>query len=464
MQFARQFKTALLSYPTRPAFLFMLLAAVAGRGALVLPERLHMVHVAPAFLMLVMLLAMLPLVMGLLLIVAFLLQAREQLRGLNAAIVPGFRRVHMAAASLIFFLIVAGLSLFVWKVNPQTSFRADFAMILTVMTLGALATVGSVWWLPVLLSLLFVWPNERFIWLLEWFTIDLSRWPARIYRLHPQAIQEWQAIWAARVALIAVDLLALILLGWLARPRTKPPVSERIFARIGAVWRRKSCEVATVDRRVTSVFARGLHRRLAVRAPGAAWGVAVLLAIVMAAIMFLLLHDQRHTDVLLPLVMATVVPGVVVAIGWRERWPSLGYELLFPSPREQFAREMALALGTNLAEFWLATLIAGVAVLALWEPGTVVRPQFAVSVLASALMQVFLFGVILWLARWRSWLLYLVGIIVLFQVVMVPMMDAWSDRPVVTPVGLLLIAGLEAAAGIGLALSGRAAWRRAEFA
>lgn len=175
-------------------------------------------------------------------------------------------------------------------------------------------------------------------------------------------------------------------------------------------------------------------------------------------------RDREHTEVMCCLVMATVIPGAIVAASWRERWPSLAYESLYPAGKDQFISEIAVAVAVDLAEFWLAAFVAALVALAIVAPRLLVSPLVGVGFLASGMMQVPVFGVTLLMSRRQAGVVS-AGLMVLVMLAqLVPLLETWSDHPALKPAGLLLVALAEMAFGILLALAGYANWRRAELA
>jgi hypothetical protein len=149
---------------------------------------------------------------------------------------------------------------------------------------------------------------------------------------------------------------------------------------------------------------------------------------------------------------------------WRERRPALGYESLFPTSRDDFVRETALAIAADVAEFWLAALLAGLVPIALWRPDLLTSPALAAGVLGSALMQVLVFGATFLAARSRSWAAYVAVLCSLIAATAVPLAMATSRSPTLTPVDFLLVALVEMTIGLALAAAAYVAWRRVDVA
>ncbi len=175
-------------------------------------------------------------------------------------------------------------------------------------------------------------------------------------------------------------------------------------------------------------------------------------------------NDKIGSKARAALVMLTLVPGVVVASGWRERWPALGYESLFPSGREQFVKEIAVGLALDLAEFWFAALVICVAVLAFFTPRLLLTPPFIISVLASAMMQVLWFGTIFLTSRFRQVVPYVASLIGVGLGILMPMFQFWENNRLLRIGSFLLIALAEMICGVVFLILGLGLWRRADLA
>jgi len=171
----------------------------------------------------------------------------------------------------------------------------------------------------------------------------------------------------------------------------------------------------------------------------------------------------RQSAVLLALMLATLTPGLVSAAIGAERWPLLGVESLFPSPRRAFVREMGLVMAINFAEFWLAGMVAAVIAIAAFSPHEIASTSFGMTVVASALTQVLLFGGLFLLGASRSAVPYLIGVSLLMIGVAMPLEMAWAPMPELSVQSLLRISVAEAVLGIVLLLFARNVWGDVEL-
>lgn len=189
---------------------------------------------------------------------------------------------------------------------------------------------------------------------------------------------------------------------------------------------------------------------------GSVWmiPVAVVACIFVAA---------EQSAVLLALMLATLTPGLTAAAIGAERWRLLGFESLFPNSRRAFVREMGLVMAINFAEFWLAGMAAAVIAIAAFTPREIASASFAMTVLASALTQVLLFGGLFLLGASRSAVPYLIGVSLLMIGVAMPLEMAWAPMPELSVQSLLRISVAEAVLGIALLLFARNIWECVEL-
>ena len=476
MRLANQILVVLKTYLARPAFVILIVVGLVGLGLMRTAEQIRFGHGFSVLLFLgLMLINLMPFATSLTLIGLFLFHARRQLRGPEAALTPDSRRANLLVAAAFFFAIVLALTWFFYDTHVArtpwqdraVSPTALFIAVLTVMTLAALSTIGSAWWLVLLVPMIWALQNRRFESLGNLLVQDFSHLRIPV-RFSARAMALERRVWVVRIAVLIFNLAALAVLAWRAKPRTTEPWEVRIFRRVIA-WlsgerRPLAIDVDSSHRPVTSVLRRASHRRLAVHHPRFAWVVAGSLAIVLLLLSLLFGRDRDHSEVMACLAMVTVIPGAIVAASWRERWPSIAYESLYPARREEFVSEIAVALAVDLAEFWLAAFLAALLPLAILEPRMLLSPLVAAGFLASAMMQVPVFGACLLMSK-RQGGIVTAGITALIMLAqLVPLLEMWSEHPVLTPVGLLLVALGQMCLGLVLAIAGYATWRRAEFA
>jgi hypothetical protein len=264
-----------------------------------------------------------------------------------------------------------------------------------------------------------------------------------------------------------VNIIALEMLVRLAKPR---PAGTGIFeAARRTVQLLRAPRPLPVSRIVpglpmTGLMGRGRHRRFAVHSHAAAWVFALGTGIGLVILMLLDDRTLSHTKVSAVLVMLSLLPGVVVAAGWRERWASLGYESLLPSGRDQFVKEIAIALATDLAEFWIAAFVTELAVLCFFTPKELTTGAFVLSAVCSAMMQVLWLGAIFLTSRFRQLVPYVVVLLGTALFTVIPILQVWSDPRITKLPFLVSIALTEMTFGGVLLLAGLGLWRKADLA
>jgi hypothetical protein len=147
-----------------------------------------------------------------------------------------------------------------------------------------------------------------------------------------------------------------------------------------------------------------------------------------------------------------------LAIGllWPQRFAALAdVELLRPSGREDFARELGLAMLSDAVEISLVTLFMMLAPIAIWIPGALASGSFWVAAGAAVLSQVLVFGAIVWTMRSR-WLVLPIGAMVVTLLAAIALLGAALDGRQFFP------AAVAAAVGIGLTVHAYRRWRKVD--
>jgi hypothetical protein len=475
---ARQIKAVLMTYLNRRAYHLLLLTLLAGL-AISLFARRHYSWQWPITTVLVEgLITFLVPGSALIALILFFVQARHQLMGLSARLFPHSRPAHLIVIGAIFFNLTLAISSMSWKApRPYTvpdgrtywfdgvSPVGQSVVVLALMTLAAYTALRP-WLSPVLGFALIYAINDKGGWIsfiTRWWGPD---WSTGVWAtLHQMRIHDQLSL---RAAVFLANIIALEQLVRLARPRPQRPNL------LASLWHRITTSPRTATPSapakllphtpMTGLLTRGRHRRFAVHSHTAPWVLAIAIGVVLAA-MFLISSNTRHNDrVMATLVMLTLIPGVVVATGWRERWSSLGYESLLPSRRSDFVSEIAVALAADLAIFWLAALITSTLVLAAFSPRSVASAAFSISVLASALIQLLWLGVIFLASRFRQIPLYITVLIGTGLLMLLPIFQSWSDPHGIRTPYLLATAIAESTAGLLMLLTALTLWRRADLA
>lgn len=383
---------------------------------------------------------------------------RAQLDDSLSEMIPASRESHVTVGALMFLTIpAAGYALAV-AFDAIHSTGNDFlngsglfgpaAVWLSLMTLAAFWSLSRAPWFSLLLiPLVFV--------ALTW--TPLSRFAGALFNSGSYDYLRRSLV------ILSIDCLALFLIFRRLSRRRPEGASRPIFRR----QRRATLQdaIARQDARpgpaANGALARVLRRRRGVLAPVAPWVVAGLLA--MLLVIVTLLNGPGASDLFRSVLLPAVIPGIVISLIWRERWGNMGYESLFPAARAGFVGELMTATALTLAELWLSTTLAVLVPIALWHG--VIRHEanlFALTLAASAAMQVFVFGVMFVAARSRP-LLPFVNVLTVLAVV-IPITLAWGEAPLISPAGLLAAATVEMILGLSLTAFGYAAWRTADLA
>lgn len=471
----------LLTYLRQPAFRIVALALGASFVLVALIHQLNLARIPwldqwlfrisnnVIWLLFLMLIAIAPLALGLVLAMMLIAQLRERLSEWRSRIFPGYDRPHRFAGTLVLALtsvvISAAFSITIFGFSRIESFLGTLAVVTTLMTWMVWAGVR---WSPAagplglaLLVLVFGLPYP------QWFrqiAFRLIGWFIPTHR--------------ADVSIAPAYCLLLSVAEILLLPCLLRTASERAAARSGTrKWpilnprqpapTTSTAGVSTLTERhriVHGVWARAWHRRRAVLPRGAAaWVGVVLCAILMLGPLLSLPHPEP-TLILRSLLLATLTPGIVAAGMWRERWPVLGLESLFPGRRRNFVWESLLSMAMNIAEVWLAGAAAAVVAAALFHRGPWSFAAFGLSLLASALVQMLVLGVLFVLTPFRASIPYLVIMTLLMLAIASPFELAWVGKPELSVESLLAIAAAVAALGATLAIAGQALWNAFELA
>jgi hypothetical protein len=477
-----------MSYITRRAFHLALLAlAVPLCLSLVLDKAL--VHGQWQFgifgVLLGMILVLLTTSGALVTILFYFLQAREQLMGLRARMMPKGRTAHLIAIGILFAGITIAISATTWEKpisqepskaephgywEPGVSPVGATVVVFTFMILAGYA-VYNPWLLPVLATMLILTVRRHPY---VWNTItEMAFWLPEGYRgtgawLVVHRLEVSNALYL-RAVVFLLDLIALHGLVRLAKPKLaqRGVLNAAVLRILDRVSNIQSTRAITTPAHepMTSMLSRGRHRRFAVHGHKSPWVLAGALAVLYTGLLWLEgVNAPENSKVCMVIVMLTIVPGAVVATGWRERWPALGFESLFPSARGEFVKEIAVGLLADLAEFWVTAAVASIAVLAVFTPQLLLSRFAAASIVASLMMQVLWFGAIFLSSRFRQLVPYALLLAAVGISILIPIFEFWQDHTLFGPPILLVVALIEMSCGVGFALTGLDLWRRADLA
>ncbi len=398
-----------------------------------------------------------PFVLLIVFVIVQVTHVREQMDRPQAVVIPGYIAPHLIVGGIVFFAVGAFATGVAFSVNWMT-YRGDnhpdllgtFAFALGLMTLTAwFANARSPWFAAAVIPLLLLAvQNHR-----------LANWVEDFLRYHWE--QERNLV--QDVCLLGVDLLALIAL--LSRLSRLPLESDAKATRRRTAPKTESesepPRLPTARHTpLTATLVRAWHLRAGVLPRGAAWAVAGVLFVLLSFVTSV--ARPGPADLLRSLILATIVPGVVVSFSWLQRWRNIASESLFPGRRRSFIRELALANAIDLAEFWVATTAAVMAPVLIWDRGQLFNPLLPVTLVASAAMQVLVFGGTFLSATNRPSLPY--STVAVLLATLIPLGFAWGDEPTLTARGLVVVSLIEMGAGLFLAGFAYTAWRRVDLA
>ncbi len=475
----RQIKAVLMTYLARRTYHLLLLAMIVGYAGGSFASRHYSSRWPITSVLVAGLVTFLVPGSALVTLILFFVQARDQLMGLNARLFPKSRHAHLIAIGVLFFGLTIAISAVFWHrpgtYRPDMYGRVDWyngispvgtmLVILALMTLAGY-TAWKPWLFPVLAFAIIYIIKDRGGWVSFLTTWWAPSWSTGRYAAMHETRVELQ--YALRAAVFLANVIALEHLVRVLRPsRQRPKVLANLWLRmITSSPSTKAVPMPSLAAHapMAGLLTRGRHRRFAVHSHTAPWVLAVAIGVVLAGMMLIARNTHDSDRVMAAIVMLTLVPGVVVAAGWRERWASLGYESLLPSRRDQFVGEIAIALGADLIQFWLAALVTSVLVLAAFSPRSVATGAFVASVGASAMMQVLWLGGIFLASRFRQVAPYLVVLNGSGLVMLLPIFHAWYEPrgPLIT--FLIMVASVEMTAGLIFLLGALGLWRRADLA
>jgi hypothetical protein len=179
--------------------------------------------------------------------------------------------------------------------------------------------------------------------------------------------------------------------------------------------------------RMANVFAAPLrarvdHWRIVIGMGRMPQFVAVLLTLMMASHLLWTRADKQWA-LALPMILSTIVPGLVVGAIWPRRWYALADESLRPHSRRSFIREQGAAMAAEYASVWgwITLLTCGLGLMLGDWRDTLPKMLLALPLIASG--QLLTFGVIVWVMRYRAGWLVIVPML-LSLLIALPLMIA----------------------------------------
>jgi hypothetical protein len=404
---------------------------------------------------------------------------KEQLADARSSLTPHFRTPHLLVAAVLFIITVCGLTLLVgWGASPL---RWDYG--------------GYDLWLPGYLALVLIVTAA-----MAWMAHLQS--PASVGLLILMITPVWFASGRAMLndivrgrsvelgyIILAVAVAALVALWWrMALLHAEMPEYARTMGpgfrlRVQMTgdpgFRRENAAgtgaleawVRGADRldQMANVAAAGFWQRVR------HWRIVIglgrtpiFVALVLGLWSFVMPHltggmRDKHSRVVLPIMLSVLLPGVIVAAVWPRRWYTLADESLRPASRRQFVREQGAAMAMELAVNWFTLTAAVVTAALLLEPSmSRLAPLWRALPLIVA-TQILIFGVIVWVMRYRSgWLVVVPIFLATFTGLAVMVVGgALSELKSIQP--MLIAAGICAVVGVTITFDAYRRWLLTEF-
>ncbi len=148
---------------------------------------------------------------------------------------------------------------------------------------------------------------------------------------------------------------------------------------------------------------RGLNRSMVRTVP---WLAILWLALLGSTTLFgssAVSNPMVSITLLFPLgIWLIVMPTFVTGGMWMKQWQFLEMEFLRPAYRENIILDIGLAMAIHVAQCWCVFALALSVYVLLPFGGQRSLNGLATALSASAMLQVFFFGLVVWLARFRS--------------------------------------------------------------
>lgn len=405
--------------------------------------------------------------------------AKEQLADARSSLTPGFRAPHLLVAAALFVVTVCGVTLLVgWRTSPVQWQYGSYDvwlpgyLALVLVVTAALAWIGH---LQSAAGVLVLVPLTTPAWFAGGRAMlnDIIRGRSDElgYAILAAAVVALAALWArmARLHAEMPEYARTAAPGLRLRVRTTGDPAFRRESAAGAgpieAWVRRSDRLDDVANVADAGFwRRARHWRTVVglgRMP-------VVVALVLGAWTFILPTltsgaRDPYAQTVLPVILSTLVPGLVVAGVWPRRWYALADESLRPASRRQFVREQGAAMATELASVWLAITVATFAGSILPRPTQVLSSPLWRALPALAAGQVLVFGVVVWVLRYRAGWLVVVTMLLAMTAALVVLLigGALAQRPDIRP--LLAASATFAVIGLAITFDAYRRWLVTEF-
>jgi hypothetical protein len=335
---------------------------------------------------------------------------KEQFANPRASLLPDFRRPHLAVAAALAVSVLVLMTVAMCYVKG-TSLLGTVAVVLVLFT-------SALWW--------GYWPTWT------WLPLGLLTLPLAFPPRHSlfTTLVEGQAVLVSVLIVLFCAALLKIFVARLMRldeelPEYNVPLLTRLESprqadvrRTWSTWGQRDTPLGPNPRPFNvQVLGRGdvqpgfFSRKVPADAGGSLWGRIrlwrvgmlnvrhpaglVLMFPILLVISYLFGSGTRlaiRGSVEFPICFGFLY-SVGVPILWVQSWPRLGYELLRPTTRRDFCRQMGLAIACELFEQWLWLLLFLGFVAAIWFPALLRTWDLAVYLALLACM---------WFGQWAA--------------------------------------------------------------
>ena len=412
-------------------------------------------------------------------------QAKEHFADARSHLTPGYRRPHLLVSAVIFLFATVGIASFTFyqfrRIPSDAPWWPGFQITLHGYLAAVLVPAVLLAWMAHTQSPIFIFGTmiaaaAAFVTPAQQVTFGVlgSEYPILSY------------------GLLIAALAGLFLLGWrLAKLNEEmfeyhriDPVQMRgrrmatgdrqlrrsaaveaggLSAYLRAAWR--------FDQPQPSVFAAGFFRRALhwrfVTSP-ARGNVILSIAVAVVLLMLYALIPDHEKGTKLGIFGAVgagcgaILPVLMAATYWPNRWLNLGGESLLPSrSRAVFLREQMTAMAIDVLSLWFWFSLGVLADILIMEPRWLLLPQAIPLVLLSLAGQFWFFGLMIWVVRMRVGFLAtffaFMGELLITIIFLAWQLDAPKHQPMRTPSPLLSAA--MATAGVILTLDAYRRWR-----
>ncbi|MCE5267047.1 MAG: hypothetical protein LLG00_04100 [Planctomycetaceae bacterium] len=400
---------------------------------------------------------------------------KEQFARWDAQLVPGYRRAHLTIAAVaILFLAV---------LLPAMAARLAGLQPIGLVAI-AVSLLGAVLWCELQFTgLSWMLCSVFFVANASSRSIGQTITEMASGQLDPQAA----ILFAIGIAMVSVGAFKLLRLDEkMPQPRlsemfgagrsagTQNAAEQMAEGRFGCWVNQWKCPY--LDRRMAALADHARRadtstwsaiRRWQTQGAASWWKLCLLIFAIFFAMQFFLSRSGLHNPTTLATFYLFIMPAAMSTGMWRLRITAMPFEMLLPADRATYLRQMIAALGLLHFQFWAAFVTATIPCVLLAAQPPLPLADLATILLGSALAQVGVFGVSIWLVTHRSQVLFTIVIIVVAGVTggagSFAVSSCLSGHPWHAGYKVLIATGLFSIIGIGSIYAAYRRWLVADF-